>query len=426
MAISGIGLALAGLSAQACGSSTEPPTAGAVRVSAGSSHTCVLLAEDTVRCWGSGSSGRLGYGNVSDVGDDETPGDVGNVPLGSAAVIDLAAGGAHTCVVLATGAVRCWGLGTSGRLGYGNTDDVGDDEQPAMVGDVWLGESAAQVVAGAHHTCVRLESGQVRCWGWGQEGRLGYGNTNDLGDDEVPFGIGDLMIGDVPALQIAAGANHTCALLENQAVRCWGAGAAGRLGYANTDDLGDDEVPAAAGNVYVGGLVLRIAAGGEHTCAILDDGRVRCWGQGGWGRLGYANTKSFGDNDTPNTAGNIDVGGEVEAIVCGGEHTCARLAGGAVRCWGQAEDGQLGYANATDIGDDETPASIGEVDVGGPVASLTAGAYHTCAVLTSGAVRCWGRSDQGQLGYANTDNVGDDETPAAVGDVPVRSFLESP
>jgi alpha-tubulin suppressor-like RCC1 family protein len=198
--------------------------------------------------------------------------------------------------------------------------------------------------------------------------------------------------------QIAVGAEHTCALLTNGAVRCWGRGDSGRLGYGNTNTIGDDEIPASAGDVNVGGTVQQIAAGSDHTCALLTTGAVRCWGHGGDGRLGYGNTNTIGDNETPASAGDVNVGGTVQQIAAGGGHTCALLTNGAVRCWGEGSFGQLGYGNTNWIGDNETPASAGDVPVGGTVQQIAAGIFHTCAVLTNGAVRCWGYGACGPLG----------------------------
>src|SRR6185295_19801259 len=114
---------------------------------------------------------------------------------------------------------------------------------------------------------------------------LGYANTTRIGDNEPPSAAGDLELGGA-AVQLAAGARHTCALLDTGAVRCWGSAAQGRLGYANTTDIGDTEVPSAAGDVPLGGRVTQITAGDTHTCALID-GHVRCWGEGSLGRLGH-------------------------------------------------------------------------------------------------------------------------------------------
>jgi alpha-tubulin suppressor-like RCC1 family protein len=178
--------------------------------------------------------------------------------------------------------------------------------------------------------------------------------------------------------------------------------------------IGDDETPASAGDVDVGAEVTDITAGGSHTCALLASGDVRCWGYGGSGRLGYQSTANIGDDETPASAGDVAVGGTVVQIDAGGDHTCALLDTGTIRCWGLGLQGQLGRGNTSSIGDNETPASAGDVPLtGGPaVARIDAGGAHTCALLESGAVRCWGKGSHGELGLGNTDWIGDDEVPS--------------
>jgi alpha-tubulin suppressor-like RCC1 family protein len=105
--------------------------------------------------------------------------------------------------------------------------------------------------------------------------------------------------------------------------------------------------------------------------------------------------------------------------VSGYSHTCAVLEGGALRCWGRNEYGALGYGNKNDIGDNEHPSAAGNVNVGGPVAQIGVGATFNCALLVSGQVRCWGSETNGHLGYGRPllGPIGDDETPASAGDV---------
>jgi alpha-tubulin suppressor-like RCC1 family protein len=332
-------------------------------------------------------------------------------------VAQIATGFAHTCAVLENGNVRCWGESVYGVLGYGNSNsnEIGDDETPASVADVDVGGSVAQIAAGTFHTCVLLTNGSVRCWGWGRYGQLGYGNDDNIGDDETPASAGDVEVGGSVA-QIAAGSDHTCALLTNGNVRCWGGATDGALGHADRNDIGDDEAPANAGDVEVGGSVAQIAAGDAHTCALLRNGKVRCWGWSAQGQLGYGNRDDVGDGKTPASAGDVDVGGSVTQLATGYASTCALLANGSVRCWGAGAFG-LGYGDTESIGDDEAPASAGDIDVGGPVTRIAVGG-HACALFASGSVRCWGVGGSGQLGYGSTENIGDDETPASAGDVP--------
>ncbi len=395
-------------------------TAHGVRETAtGTSHSCALLDTGAVRCWGLNSSGQLGYGNTTMIGDNESPGAAGPVDLGERSAVQLAAGEAHTCALLDDGTVRCWGRGTNGQLGNGSTESVGDNETLAEAGPVDLGgESAVVIAAGANHTCALTTTGAVRCWGLNSSGQLGYGNTLDIGDDETPGSVGPVSLG-LSATAIFAGANHTCARLDDGTLRCWGLGTSGRLGYANTNTIGDNEMPSTAGAVNVGRNPTVVSAGGSHTCARLDDGTLRCWGLGTSGRLGYANTNTIGDNETPSTAGAISVGRSATAIAAGGSHTCTRFDDGGVRCWGLNSSGQLGYGNTETIGDNETPSLVGTVDLGTgrSALSLSTGADHTCATLENGTLRCWGLNSSGQLGYGNTETIGDNETPGSVGPV---------
>ncbi|MGI8413608.1 MAG: hypothetical protein ACR2QA_14215 [Solirubrobacteraceae bacterium] len=403
---------------------SQPGSPAAALLDAGAYHTCAILDDGSVRCWGYGASGQLGYGNTHNVGDDETPASVGPVDLGpSRSAKAIAAGDYHTCAILDDDSVRCWGFGAEGRLGYGNTSNVGDKQTPGSVGPVNLGSgrTATAISAGDAFTCAILDHGSVRCWGYGANGRLGYGNTSNIGDTQTPVSVGPVDLGPGrTAKAISAGGGHACAILDDGSVRCWGYGGDGQLGYGNTHDVLD---PSSVGpvNLGPGRTATAISAGGRHTCAILDDGTVRCWGEGASGQLGYGNFAYVGDKQTPDTVGPVDLGAghTATAISAGQDHTCAILEDQTVRCWGYGLDGRLGYGNSNDVGDHQTPASAGSVDIGpGRTATaISAGGRHTCARLDDGAVRCWGYGADGQLGYCNTDDVGDDESPGSVGTV---------
>jgi alpha-tubulin suppressor-like RCC1 family protein len=384
-------------------------------LSLGASTSCFIDTMGGLRCWGSNASGQLGYGNTDTIGDTEVPSTAGLTNVGGIAT-GVAAGTSHTCALLEGGSVRCWGAGMKGALGYGNTSTIGDNELPSSAGDVSIGGTAIQVSAGFSHTCAVLTGGAVRCWGDNPFGELGYGNTNDIGDNEAPSTVSAIDVGGA-VKQIEAGNNFTCALLESGAVRCWGYAADGALGYGNTSTIGNDEAPSAAGSVNVGGTAVQLSVGDEHVCVVLDTKKVRCWGRGAAGRLGYGAVSNVGDNETPASLGDVNVGGNVLKVGCGAQHTCALLEGGKVRCWGDAESGQLGYGNTNDIGDNEAPATAGDVNVGGTVVDLAVGGFHTCALLDTGNVRCWGSGASGQLGYGNINNIGDNEAPGSAGNV---------
>ena len=402
-------------------------------IGAGQSHSCAVLGTGVVRCWGRSQFGQLGYGNTDTIGDNETPGSVGGVNLGSgrrARAISL--GASHTCAILDTGAVRCWGDGGFGRLGYGHTGTIGDNEAPAATPVVKLGTGrrAVALAAGTDHTCSILDNGKVRCWGFGADGQLGYGNTTAIGDNEHPASAGPVNLGSGRrAVAIAAGLYHTCVIVDTGRVRCWGWAGQGALGYGNMDTIGDNEAPVAVSPVDIGAgrRAVAIAARGDHTCVILDTGRVRCWGNGANGRLGYGNTDKIGDNETPGSVGPVELGTgrKAVAISVGDFHTCALLDTGQVFCWGLGSSGQLGYGNVNMIGDNETPASAGPVNlgVGRRAVAVATGNVHSCALLDNGKLRCWGEGLDGRLGYGNVTPIGDSETPAAAGPVSLGGLV---
>ncbi|MBI5534774.1 MAG: S8 family serine peptidase [Deltaproteobacteria bacterium] len=387
----------------------EPPKQ-VVALDARGDHTCAVVDNGAVRCWGRNTYGQLGYGHTNAVGDDESADSSGYVAVGGA-VKQVSAGVSHTCVVLETGSVRCWGRNAFGQLGYGHTSNVGDDELPWTAGDVSLGAKALEVAAGGEHTCVLLEGGDVRCWGLGIHGQTGHGNTASIGDDELPGAAGAVSLGGA-AVHLAAGRDHTCALLQDGSVRCWGRGQWGNLGLGNTADLGDDELPTSAPAIQIGSGAVAITAGWYHSCALLAAGDVRCWGYGAVGQLGYASTASVGDDEVPVSQTLVQLGGSVTALSAGLFHTCAVLSNGSVRCWGYGDGGRLGYGSTFNVGDDESPASMPAVQVGGTVKRIAAGGAHTCALMAAGSVRCWGESEFGQLGQGSVQSVGDDEHPS--------------
>lgn len=333
-------------------------------------------------------------------------------------VEQVAAGYAHTCALLAGGRVRCWGDNAHGALGYGTFRDL-STSLPASQGDVNVGGEVTQLALGGFHSCALLTGGRVRCWGhdqWGQLGYAFYPAERFIGGVEHPASAGDVNVG-APVLQLTAGRNHTCALVDGGRVRCWGGNSIGELGYGHTRDIGTLEPPASAGDVDVGGPVVQIKAGENHTCALLASGQVRCWGYNGWGQLGYPGIDMLGNDEIPSSVSPVDVGGPVRRIAAGGWNTCALLMSGEVRCWGALNTANGWYLV---IGDDETPAAGPIVNIGGEVASLDVGGSNVgrmCAVLTTGGVRCWGA---GVLGYESgeTEIVPIDEV-ANRGDIDV-------
>jgi alpha-tubulin suppressor-like RCC1 family protein len=382
----------------------------AVDVTTGANHTCVLLNSKKVKCWGLANVGQLGYGNNNNIGDNELPSTVGLVNVGGD-VTQVAAGNNHTCALLTDGNVRCWGQGFFGQLGYGSTSAV---SIPANAGNVNVGGTVTQIATGGTHTCALLTTGNVRCWGSASSGQLGYGNTTAIGDNETPSTAGDVNVGGT-VTQITAGTNHTCALLNTGNVRCWGLASSGQLGYGNTTVIGDTETPSSAGDINLGSTVTKIVAGGTHTCAIITGGNVKCWGAANNGQLGYGNTTAIGDNETPSTIGNVNIGSTVTELTTGSLHTCVLLSTNGAKCWGSGLNGRLGYGNTSNIGSANTPSAVGNISISGIPIYISAGGSHTCiitGIVSSYNIYCWGLATSGQLGLGNTNSIGDNEFPS--------------
>ena len=193
-----------------------------------------------------------------------------------------------------------------GQLGLGDTGNRGDD--PGEMGDnlpavdLGTGRTATAISAGGDHTCALLDNGAVKCWGDNGYGQLGLGDTANRGDDAGEMGDNlpavDLGTGRT-ATAISAGDDHTCALLDNGTVKCWGANTIGQLGLGDTANRGDgpgemgDNLPAV--DLGTGRTATAISAGGSHTCALLDNGAVKCWGYNTSGQLGLGDTEHRGD-----------------------------------------------------------------------------------------------------------------------------------
>lgn len=267
----------------------------AERIDAGTEHTCAVLVDGTVRCWGINENGECGYpGQV--VIPSQKP--IASVTVG-APVKQVAAGGGFTCALLADpvdGKVRCWGRNDWGQLGLGNTEPIGFNEHPSEAPFVEIGESVLQIDAGTAHACALAESGAVYCWGFAWYGQLGYMNQESIGDDEDPVDAGPvkMLAATDEVAEVKLGGERTCARLVTGDIRCWGWGAYGQLGHENTASLGH-EPSGIAPPVAVGAEVRALALGDEHTCAIIDGGAIRCWGHGADGRLARGDTQSIGD-----------------------------------------------------------------------------------------------------------------------------------
>jgi alpha-tubulin suppressor-like RCC1 family protein len=240
-------------------------SSGVVEIAAGDLHTCAVTAGGDVLCWGRNSSGQLGNGTTK---NSSVPVQVSGLSTG---VVEIVAGGAHTCAVTAEGGVLCWGAGSFGQLGNGA---VKRSSTPVTV--TGLGSGVAAVSTGGFHTCALTAGGDVLCWGRNTSGQLGNGTTKN---SSVPVGVSGLGPG---MATIAAGGYHTCARSPTGTVLCWGLNSSGQLGNGTTTNSPTPVGPAT--------LFAAVADGGAHTCARTANGGVQCWGLNSSGQLGNGTT----------------------------------------------------------------------------------------------------------------------------------------
>ncbi len=404
-----------------------PVVSDVQQVAVGEEFTCVLLGSGDVRCWGDNSHGQLGLGAVDLRGSIHTPALSRNVVLGGPA-LQVVAGDEHACALLANGSVRCWGECEDGRLGYvlgfdEEDRDVGDDETPALMGDVALGGPVIQLSAGGAVTCALLANGDVRCFGSGTGGKLGIltsSLTESVGDDEAPASVSPIELGG-PTAFIASGHDHSCAISRAGQVRCWGRGGQGRLGYGKRvqrglEDIGDDETPASVGPVALPERAVDLSLGNAHTCAVFSDGGAKCWGSNARYQAGQPDEVDTVDQ-LPAAVPRLSVAEGVVQVAAGANHSCLLLVGGSLRCFGSNSHGQLGTPPRS--GKVSLAEAAPYVPVGRSVLAVGATAETTCAVLDSRELSCWGSGESGNLGYADRVNVGDTETPASVGPISI-------
>lgn len=414
-------------------SDAPPPALTPSLLAIGFTHSCTALSNGLVKCWGSG--GQLGLGDVLSRGG--APGQMGDalpyVALGTGRTVKaLSAGNAFTCAILDDNKLKCWGVNSFGQLGLGdantrgaNAGDMGDALPYVNLG---AGRTALSVTMGFRHTCALVDNGKIKCWGDNVDAQLGLGDKNVRG--AAPGDMGDaLPYVDVGAGRtvkaVSAGALHTCAILDNDKLKCWGRNSKGQLGLGDAVERGGS--PAQMGDAlpYVdlgaGRTVKTVFASAEHTCAILDNDKLKCWGDAFYGTLGLGDQQGRGDQ--PGEMGDalpyVDLGtGRTPKSGTGSYDTCAILDNGKVKCWGRNSVGQLGLGDTTNRGG--APGEMGDalayVDLGAArtAKAIGTGFNHTCAILDNGTIKCWGDGASGVLGLGNVLPRGDG--PGEMGD----------
>ena len=508
----------------------------ATAISSQGFHSCALLDDATVKCWGKNNAGQLGQNDTDNRGD--SAGEMGSalpaiffgtdrtaIAIATSNRGDLD----YTCALLDNATVKCWGENGHGQLGQGSSYQYGSTAgDMATLSEIQLGTntSVTSISIGKAHSCAVTLATNIKCWGMGNSGRTGRGNTDDAGSymssmgdylpqvdldgveatvtpthtpsltpsyTETPTVTGTPTVTKTPTVtetptatetptvtetptitetptvtqtptvtntpsltytrsktptrsltssrtrtptksrtrtatpiggvkevvSVATGAEHTCVMLANDTVKCWGRNNEGQLGYDDTINRGslEDQMGSnlAALNFGIGRTARAIAPGITHTCVILDDNSVKCWGSNTDGQLGYEDITSRGGNPGDmNLLQTVDLGtGRRAVAISSGENfTCVILDNGKVKCWGDGSFGNLGLLNTYNRGD--SPDSMGDrlpyVDIGtGHTAKqIRTGRNFVCALLENDTVKCWGGNEYGQLGQGHTLNLGDE------------------
>lgn len=380
-------------------------------LSAGKYHACYLSKEGGVECRGYNASGQLGRGAEGS--------SLSILPLApvtglESGVVSIAAGGSHTCALLTGGSVMCWGNGQFGQLGNGISKTV--QNEPVVV--TGLSGPVVDITAGEYHTCALLQNGKVQCWGLNGAGQLGNGITREFLGRNTPVDVTGLA---APAEAIAAGANHTCARLMDGTVWCWGNDEYGQLGDGTI--VKGVAVKGKATPVQVAGLenAILVAAGARHTCALTGKG-VFCWGDNSSGQLGDGTTEA---SPLPVEVTGLYSG--VTTITAGEKHTCALSPDQSetvkgIQCWGDNAFSQLGTSSTEKFSN--VPVDV--TGYAGEKVSITAGYEYTCVLSKDDQAYCWGITSYGQSGSTTDSAPSSDMLELSPGMTPIPGLPGMP
>ncbi|CAE7949229.1 UVR8, partial [Symbiodinium sp. KB8] len=437
--------------------------------------TCVILDDDSVKCWGRLFNGMQATGieafignAANQMGDNLPSADFGvgrtavDIGVSAYAILDC------SCVLSDIGV-------TDSKIGD-DAFELGDFLPAISLGS---GRTAKQIAVGDRYACALLDNNLVKLgtsrsifkdYSWfvyskfaavapaetrpqkdflrflrevvvnriEGDTRLGYGDETDRSSTEAQMGDAlpfvDLGTGRT-AQKIGCGDSHVCALLDDNTLKCWGGNYNGQCGQDTTNDIGKsanqmgDYLPAI--DVGAGRTVTDFVAGYKHTCAILDDGNLKCWGYANYGHLGHGDRHDRGGNDRKMaTIPTVDLGTglTVKKVFAGWDMTCAILSDDRTKCWGSAGNGKLGHGDDTpsdewSVGDesgemgDSLPAT--NYGTGRTAQHITMGNGFQCALLDDATVKCMGYGEW--LGYGDTTDRGQDSS--LLGDhLPVLDF----
>lgn len=346
------------------------PAVTFTKISMGGSFSCAVTSAGAAMCWGHNQNGSLGDGTTT---NRSRPVLVRGLASG---VRTISAGYQHACAVKTTGQVLCWGGNIYGAVGNGTY------RNQLVPGPVVGLDTVASIWAGPWTTCAVTTAGGAKCWGYNTTGALGDGTTVTRPTPRFVLGLRR------GVREVGGGGTHTCAVLSNGSMKCWGNNGAGQLGDGTAiDRLAPVQVQG------LGSGVRAFKAGYYHTCANTAGGRLMCWGANASGQLGDGTTTN---RPLPGVVPGFGAG--THSFTASQDSTCAARAG-AAKCWGLNDEGALGDGTTIDR---HLPTPVS--GLGSGVAVINGLGMHHCALLTSGRIKCWGPGRYGQLGNGTTAN----------------------
>jgi len=408
-------------------------------LSTGGKHVCSLFDNGKFKCWG--YSFALGLNKANDIGDDVS--ELGeNLPYFNAgdntSVMKLVSGYTHTCFILNVGDMKCFGNNRYGQVGIGSkanpigvsSKHIGNNLPIVNVGK---GLKVLDVSLGYFHSCVIVSGNKVKCFGDSEYGQLGYGNTIEIGKSLIHMGdkLKIVNLGknyQVSSIHSGVNSHHTCVILSkpiesSQRIKCWGYGNGAQLGYGeNNDNRGDepnemgDKLPLV--DLGKESKVKQLSLGWLHTCALLINNDMKCFGIPEYGQIGSGSTETISLTGDLLPIIKIDSGKLINMMSSGYWHSCILYDDLITfKCVGYNGAGQLGQGDSLNRGDkpESTYEKISPIDLGTgnlKIKSIYSGWDLNCVLFVDSSVKCFGDGRYGQFATGtkifNVGNEADD------------------
>lgn len=332
-----------------------------VQVSVGAGHSCALVANGKLYCWGDNRHGQLGDGS-------QRSRQAAGVVEGPDAIVAVSTGNAHSCAIDKRAQLWCWGDNRFGQLGLGPASlRKNTVTRPTRVGGI--SGKVRSVVAGERHTCAVTRDNELFCWGDNHRSQLGQPAPTIFPQPAQVQGVGRVK-------QVTLGRAHTCVLRSDQVVLCWGDNQQGQLGTKLPSSRYRPARLAGMGKASV------LGSGGDRSCAASRAG-VFCWGRGTGAAQGHVVQR-------------VSTVGDVQQLSVGASTSCLVDRQGRPFCWGRNDEGQLGDGSTRDSMQPRPLAGLRKA------IALSVGPRHSCAVGAQGKVFCWGSDGFAALGSPAT------------------------